>query len=326
MHNKMLLMLGLSLSVVAGLSSSGVVTFWSMLELNTMFFIGVLWSEKLESHNVSSMKYFLVQGLGSIFMLLGVFSGVSVLLIIGFPMKLGVFPFYFWSLDLVVSSSWLVFFLMMTVQKLLPVVFIGNIVGMGSMVYTLFLLGMVTSCLGSFYKSDLKSIMFYSSLFNLSLLLLLMSAPSLMFSCFLIYCLVLFPCWVELKHEGVSNIQQLKMSKGKSWMFMSLGGFPPSLGLIFKWLIFKNLFTLGFSVYILGSAILMSLFMFYLYINIILMMASNKLVSFWGFHSSAQSGGLYLQLGLVSVGATLMYSFTKSILKMGMGVNSKLFG
>nr|ADM67898.1 NADH dehydrogenase subunit 2 [Caligus clemensi] len=286
MHYSLMIQISLMLSVVGGLSSSSIYMYWCMLELNTLMFMAMLWLDKKTNSSLSMMKYFLIQSLGTVLMIWGLFMISDLSLMMSMLLKLGVFPFYMWGLDLVMNSSWMIFMYLMGVQKVLPLFFLTSLSGFNSIYILISIMGMVVSCLGSFYKSDLSSLMFYSSLFNMSILLLLVMKSNLVMIMFMMYLIVLIPCWLEFTSTYMINVNMISINPSILMVFLSMGGFPPSIGFFFKWLVFNNMLTMNYSLLICVLVMVMSLYMFYLYLVIIMsslmlgitkMMKSNKI-------------------------------------------------
>nr|CAG9585936.1 NADH dehydrogenase subunit 2 [Lepeophtheirus salmonis] len=309
MHNKLILSSGLGASVLIGLTSSSFFIFWSAVELNTILFIVMLWLEGEKGSELSGMKYFLIQGFSSLLMVWGVFYYMSFLMMVGGLLKLGVFPFHLWSLDLAVSSSWDCWLYLMSLQKVLPLHLVVNVSEGSSVLSGVTLLNLVVSCLGSLHKSMLKELLFYSSLFNMSLLLLLSSSHSILVFFFLIYSSLLIPCWGILKNSEVDYLQQVHLSSGGLLAFLSLSGFPPSLGFLYKYGLFSLLVSLNYGVLYCCSVMLLSLFMFYIYLSVFLQL---KLIGSRTFMPSMSGKGGYLlapQAFLMISGSLILYSF-----------------
>ena len=98
-----MLIFGLIGSLMWGVRSESLLRLWVSIELNFLLFLGVLVSLNLRAYLLSRMKYFLIQSLGSAFLLWGVFlidrlKGAvevgEIVCLLSLLWKLGAFPFH----------------------------------------------------------------------------------------------------------------------------------------------------------------------------------------------------------------------------------------
>nr|QTF76074.1 NADH dehydrogenase subunit 2 [Gynaikothrips uzeli] len=111
------------LGVCMGMNSNAWLMMWLSMEITLMFFLPLLMLNKSMSESFSCLKYFIFQCLGSIFFILGSFD-LFFFNTFGLILKLGVFPNHFWMLSVSKGLNWFNFFLFMSVQKILPLLFI----------------------------------------------------------------------------------------------------------------------------------------------------------------------------------------------------------
>lgn len=300
---------GLGARVLIGLTRSRFFIFWRAVELNTILFIVMLWLEGEKGSELRGIKYFLIQGFRSLLIVWGVFYYIRFLIIVGGLLKLGVFPFHLWSLDLAVRRRWDCWLYLMSLQKVLPLHLVVNVREGSRVLRSVTLLNLVVRCLGRLHKSILKELLFYSSLFNIRLLLLLRSSHSILVFFFLIYRRLLIPCWGILKNSEVDYLQQVHLRRGGLLAFLSLRGFPPSLGFLYKYGLFRLLVSLNYGVLYCCRVILLSLFIFYIYLRVFLQL---KLIGRRTFMPRMGRKGGYLlapQVLLMIRGRLILYSF-----------------
>nr|YP_009340679.1 NADH dehydrogenase subunit 2 [Laevipilina antarctica]APQ42968.1 NADH dehydrogenase subunit 2 [Laevipilina antarctica] len=239
--------------------SSHWVCVWLGLEINVIGFVPMMVYSGSFQEIESGMKYFLIQGLGSGIMLFGGLSlywsygGLevylssnyqSLLICISMLLKMGVAPFHFWLPGVVGGCNWVSCFLLLTWQKIAPLLFFGSYL---SFYFGYFGLVAVLSALfggiGGMNQSSLRGVLVYSSIVHMGWLILCCKCG--MFFVYLYYSMYVFSlCWVFLlvvfnMMKGVSDAYNFyEGSWGQQVMMMisllSLGGLPPFIGFFAK--------------------------------------------------------------------------------------------
>nr|QGW14897.1 NADH dehydrogenase subunit 2 [Cypraea tigris] len=280
---------------------------WAGLEINLIGFLPILVYQKSMSESESAVKYFVVQALGSSLLIFGslnlyslsftwemlspgdLWSSISMfVLIMGLFVKLGLFPFHFWLPSVMAGLPWLSCLLLATWQKLAPLCLIMSLFQF-EFSYTLLLIICMVSVgssliggIGGVNQTQVRALLAYSSIGHLGWIMFgLMHSEWVMKVYFVIYVFISFCLFMTLWYSDsgmMKNLNSLK-SPGLSQMsvmfiLLSLGGLPPLLGFISKWLVMvisisSHLWLFVFLL-ILGS--LMSLFyylglFFSLYLN-----------------------------------------------------------
>nr|WAO28622.1 NADH dehydrogenase subunit 2 [Goniodes dissimilis] len=164
----------LLISIWMVISSSSWLVYWVGMELSTLIFIPLLVSEWSSSGFVSSFKYFTIQSVGSSLFLFSVLlsevthlSTLTDSVMIGsMMMKLGLFPFIGWVFHVGETISWSKFFILSTVQEVIPLVTIFQLnskwVGFISL-YSLIILTVI-----QLQTLSVRTMVIISSLVNLS--------------------------------------------------------------------------------------------------------------------------------------------------------------
>nr|YP_010835052.1 NADH dehydrogenase subunit 2 [Euglandina singleyana]WFQ82727.1 NADH dehydrogenase subunit 2 [Euglandina singleyana] len=128
----MLLVTMISLAV----STSNWVLIWMLLEFSTFVFIMFLFSNTLVLVCESSIKYFIVQSIASMFMFISGFMLINVKLIslfwlllmcVTIMIKIGVFPFHFWVIPVVEKLSYINLLMLFGPMKVIPLFLLENL-------------------------------------------------------------------------------------------------------------------------------------------------------------------------------------------------------
>lgn len=220
----------------------------------------------------TSLKYFLVQSFGSILFLIGVFNlNFSVFSYIGLLLKAGVAPLHFWVLSVTKNMSWSILILLLTVQKL------GPLLGLALREFSRALVIILSALLGrfgGFIQSNLRLILSFSRIAHLSWLLINLNRIILFFSYYLIYSFISILLGISFNKAKIFRISQINFPQSllsklsMSMRLLSLGGLPPLLGFFIKWITIEINF-LPVSIYVvLVLSTCISLF-FYLKIVIV---------------------------------------------------------
>nr|AIA77347.1 NADH dehydrogenase subunit 2 [Argiope amoena] len=258
------------LSILMTVSCNDWFLIWVGLEINMMSFIALVYDRS--SFSVETcMKYFFIQSLGSGILMLMFYSEfywfdficLSVL-----SYKMGGGPFYFWFPAVCDSLSWGSCLLLMTVQKVLPLILISFLVSM--FLWLMIFSSLIMGALGSMNQKSVKRLMAYSSVHHIGWILV---GNFVMDNAWLIYLLMYSALitgiiWILMKDKILEVGMLQKMSLKWSFVLgmLSLGGMPPMLGFYLKWWLFFNLMDVDLSMIML--MILTSVMMFYVYFRV----------------------------------------------------------
>lgn len=236
------------------LSSPSFFIAWLALELNTLAFIPLLLQTKTSSGE-AALKYFLSQTLGSIvfvFSLIGLTihhqSLTSTLFTSALILKLGAAPLHAWLPAIVGTISWERLFLILTVQKLNPLLLLSHHF-YSSFCLTVGVVSLIIGSLIGLLQTQLRLILTYSSINQVGwMILALWSSWTLLFIYYFLYIVLLIPIVILAKQFNLNKLSQLissKFSLGAQTLFflnlLSLGGLPPFLGFLPKWLVLSQL-------------------------------------------------------------------------------------
>nr|QFG40075.1 NADH dehydrogenase subunit 2 [Munidopsis lauensis] len=279
-----LFFLTLTLGTSLALSSSSWFSAWAGLELNLLSFIPLLISSKSRYSSEAALKYFLIQALGSAFI---VFSSAlllfspnlfSISMTSALLLKLGATPFHFWFTQIMESLMWPQAIIMMTIQKMAPIFLLACLSATYSTMWLLLLssgFSALVSALGGMNQTSLRKIMAFSSINHLAWMLAasVVSEVALFlyfsFYCFISTSVALMFFFQQSFHFSHITNQATYFPTMKIFTFsalLSLGGLPPLIGFFPKWMMIQSL--LNMNLYLLLSVLLLSsLITLYFYIR-----------------------------------------------------------
>nr|ARH53909.1 NADH dehydrogenase subunit 2 [Limonius minutus] len=261
----MLFILTILLSTLISISSYSWLGMWLGLEINLLSIIPLMHSSSNILSTESSIKYFIVQAIASMIILLSIISMLmstnlttnmnyesmfmlsmnSALLT-----KMGMAPFHFWFPEVMEGLDWLNCLLILTWQKIAPMILL-----MYNMSFTMFtiiiiLISMIISGLLGINQISMRKILAYSSINHMGWMLsTMMIMETVWIYYFIIYTLVSINLVLILKTFKIFFLNQLYMSLNNNFMvkiffimnFLSLSGIPPFLGFLPKWLTIQAL-------------------------------------------------------------------------------------
>nr|BCD33837.1 NADH dehydrogenase subunit 2 [Geothelphusa kumejima]BCD33838.1 NADH dehydrogenase subunit 2 [Geothelphusa kumejima] len=284
------LILGIFLSI----SSPSWFGIWIGLELNMLSFIPLI-SIKMDSYfSESALKYFLIQALGSTLFILSTCMLLSMpqmsppLLLTSLLLKLGSAPFHFWFPQVMSGLIWPQAIILMTFQKIPPMILISYLSMNSSLIQIISLsaiLSAIIGALGGLNTTQLRKIMAFSSINHMSWMLISISISEMFWTLYFIFysiisssIMILFN---SLQTFTLSDLMKLNQTNSIHSLLipfnlLSLGGLPPLAGFIPKWLLIQLLINnkFFFSLIFLLSSALITLY-FYLRITIFFLMMNN---------------------------------------------------
>nr|QHR79572.1 NADH dehydrogenase subunit 2 [Brachionus rubens] len=234
------------------LSISSFYYYWSVMELMMLLFMGLSYTLFVSSYS-QLMIYFLIQALSSFLILVFYIYDYSSLLTVSFLMKLSMFPFFMWYINLIYRFPNFMFWLASTLHKV-PAMLMINIFSLHLDMSSLWLsIALTTFISGLMMLSvlDFRMVLVLSSIGNNSWFLLSQMTNMFTFWLFIsIYSLSLFFILSEFKglSKPLTSISFQSSSYSLSFWVLSLSGMPPFPLFYGKMLIILSLIsTLGFN-------------------------------------------------------------------------------
>nr|ADE18365.1 NADH dehydrogenase subunit 2 [Bombyx mori]ADE18534.1 NADH dehydrogenase subunit 2 [Bombyx mori]ADE18651.1 NADH dehydrogenase subunit 2 [Bombyx mori]UUB72555.1 NADH dehydrogenase subunit 2 [Bombyx mori] len=285
--NKMFFLFILFFSTLISISSNSWFGCWIGLEINLLSFIPLISNSKNLLSVETSLKYFLTQSLASInflFMILIKFSLlknfnmnniISIMMNSSLLMKMGSAPFHFWFPNIVEGLSWMNNFMLMTWQKISPMILLSYYFNKNFLIFMI-IMNLIIGSLGGLNQTSLRKLLAFSSINNLGWMIFsIMISENLWLFYFLIYSMMIFMMISLFFLMNMYFMNQLFINNMNFFIklnllinFLSLGGLPPFMGFMPKWIIINFLLINKF--YFLTFIFMMtSLIIIYYYIRII---------------------------------------------------------
>nr|YP_010956301.1 NADH dehydrogenase subunit 2 [Troglocarcinus corallicola]WMY25265.1 NADH dehydrogenase subunit 2 [Troglocarcinus corallicola] len=291
----LLLLLGSIISI----SSSSWFAAWIGLELNLMCFIPLITTKMNPYLSEAAVKYFLIQAMGSALLISSSlfyipFSFIShTLILMSLLLKLAAAPFHFWFPQIVEGLTWPQVFLLSTLQKLAPMILISYLQltpFMMNMIIFSAMLSAILGAIGGLNVMYLRKIIAFSSINHLSWLLIAMLTSEVFWLLyFIIYSVMLstiimmffklnvfmFSSLIQFYHNNSYHFILIIMN------LLSLGGLPPLVGFVPKWLLIQLMMNYYLIIPML-MLLFSSLITLYFYLRIInpMLLLMNPIISF----------------------------------------------
>nr|WCB98489.1 NADH dehydrogenase subunit 2 [Bactrocera minax] len=263
---KMMFFFILMAGTMITVSSNSWLGAWMGLEINLLSFIPLMNDNNLMSTE-ASLKYFLTQAMASAVLLFAIMlsylnnwsatqdSPVYSNLIItsALLLKSGAAPFHFWFPNVMEGLSWMTALTLMTWQKIAPLMLISYTMQNNFMVLII-VSSTIIGSLGGLNQTSLRKLMAFSSINHLGWMLAAMrAAESMWLLYFSFYTFLSFSLTFMFDSFKMYHINQLfnTFFNSKSLKFMlflnllSLGGLPPFIGFLPKWLVIQLLVSKG---------------------------------------------------------------------------------
>nr|YP_006883031.1 NADH dehydrogenase subunit 2 [Acleris fimbriana]ADU58114.1 NADH dehydrogenase subunit 2 [Acleris fimbriana] len=284
--NKMFFMFILFFSTLISISSNSWFGCWMGLEINLLSFIPLISNSKNLFSSEASLKYFLIQSIASINFLFIILlkmmffnfemnNTISIMMNSTLLMKMGSAPFHFWFPNVMEGLSWINCFLLMTWQKISPMILISYYF-MDKFLIFILIFNVMIGAIGGLNQTSLRKMLAFSSINNLGWMLAsIMISENLWMFYFMFYTFLSSIMCFMFYFLNVYFINQLFMINLKMMIklsllinFLSLGGLPPFIGFFPKWMVINYLLSNKFYV-LTFIFVMMSLIMLLYYIRII---------------------------------------------------------
>nr|AXF46301.1 NADH dehydrogenase subunit 2 [Penion chathamensis] len=321
----------MGIGTLLSVSSIHWLSIWAGLEINLIGFLPMLVYQKSVSESQSAVKYFIIQALGSSFLIFGslmVFnmsftwdmstkmSNPSVLgfmmLVGGLCAKLGLFPFHYWLPGVMAGLPWVSCLLLATWQKFAPLFLITCLLELNQSYMMAFIFCIISAGsalmggLGGMNQTQVRALLAYSSIGHLGWMTFAILHSEWTMKMYLgIYVLISISLFMSLWYSDSGSMKNINNLKGSGsvqltimLLLLSLGGLPPLLGFISKWLVIvagsSGPWTPVVFLLILGS--LMSLF-YYLSLFFSVFLSSLKK---YGLSSSGTDNSIVVTINTLN--------------------------
>nr|YP_010576267.1 NADH dehydrogenase subunit 2 [Stilicoderus aquilinus]UZN43804.1 NADH dehydrogenase subunit 2 [Stilicoderus aquilinus] len=234
---------------------------WMGLEINLLSIIPLMNNKKNVYASEASMKYFITQALASTILLISIILMSKIYslmwlnnyLMISFNTalltKMGTAPFHFWFPEVMEGLSWMNCFILLTWQKIAPMILLMYNLSQPILFSFVIIMSMLISGVMGLNQISLRKIMAYSSINHIGWMISsMMFMNSIWMYYFLIYSIISMNLIVMFKMFNIFFIKQLialNFNFINKFLFIfnliSLGGLPPFLGFMPKWLTIQTL-------------------------------------------------------------------------------------
>nr|QXG19399.1 NADH dehydrogenase subunit 2 [Drosophila nasuta] len=323
--SKILFLMMMILGTLITVTSNSWLGAWMGLEINLLSFIPLMSDTNNLKSTEASLKYFLTQALASTILLFAVIllmlnnnlsseitnSFISMIILSTLLMKSGAAPFHFWFPNLMDGLNWLNALLLMTWQKIAPLMLISYLDVKNLLIISI-IFSVAVGALGGLNQTSLRKLMAFSSINHLGWMF---SAIMVNETSWLIY--FLFYSFLSVTLSFMFHIFNLfHLNQLFSWFFnskilkftlfmnfLSLGGLPPFIGFLPKWIVIQQLTFSNqyFLLVILMMSTLITLF-FYLRICYSAFMLNYYEINWMtNFQYNKLNMNLYLVLSFISI-------------------------
>nr|QNJ59966.1 NADH dehydrogenase subunit 2 [Chortophaga viridifasciata] len=286
---KLLFLSSLMMGTILSISSNSWLGIWMGLEINLLSIIPMLTNNKNMMMNESAIKYFIIQAMASTMLLISILminlkytmwwekeNIPSMMITSSMFLKIGAAPFHFWLPEVMSTSSWVNCLILMTWQKIAPMMALSYCIKMSIFTFSVIMTSIIIGALGGLNQTSLRQIMAYSSISHLGWMIgsMIISENAWEFY-FMIYTTLNTMLVLLFKKMNLFFINQIYMmgnmkTEIKFMMLMSLlslGGLPPMLGFLPKWIVIQSLIDNNMTI-LMTMMVMLTMITLYYYMRI----------------------------------------------------------
>nr|AVN67530.1 NADH dehydrogenase subunit 2 [Pycnoscelus nigra] len=263
---------------------------WMGLEINLLSFIPLMSNNDNMFTTEASLKYFLIQALASATLLFIIISKslietmfsitsiylTNIMVLTPLLLKSGAAPLHWWFPSVMEGLSWNNCFILMTIQKIAPLMLISYMISLNWFLTVIILTSVTIGAIGGYNQMSIRKILTYSSINHMGWMLTAMLMGEAMWMLyFLIYSILTLTVISIIIPSQISFVNQTFLMNNESKIMkfllftslLSLGGLPPFLGFLPKWVIIQFM-VLNWSFMIISIMVILSLITLYYYLRI----------------------------------------------------------
>nr|YP_009266363.1 NADH dehydrogenase subunit 2 [Hygrobia hermanni]ANJ70485.1 NADH dehydrogenase subunit 2 [Hygrobia hermanni] len=328
------LMLGTMISI----SSSSWMGTWMGLEINLLSFIPLISMKNNPLSSESSIKYFLVQALASSIFLFSILISMmfnyfmnDMIFINNFLimlmnstllLKMGAAPFHFWFPEIIEGLSWMNSMMLMTWQKIAPMVLLSYSMKSINMIIFIIIMSTMIGSIGGLNQINLQKILTYSSINHIGWMISSFLYNEMIWMIyFVMYSIVLIPLILMFNNLNIFYLKQMFLiMKNKIiikflilFNILSLGGLPPFTGFFPKWIIIQFLSNNFMPILLFMIFMTLITLFFYLRISYSSMILSHNEMNFNIMINKIDTNNSEMMMSFISINGlilcTLIFSF-----------------
>nr|QWZ46375.1 NADH dehydrogenase subunit 2 [Pelecyphorus foveolatus] len=289
---KMIFFNTMIMGTMIAISSYSWMSMWMGLEINLLSIIPLFSNKENVFSTESSLKYFITQAIASAVLLMSIILMLStnefiaptmnfyLMMVLNSALltKLGAAPFHYWFPEVMEGLNWMNCLILLTWQKIAPMMLIMNNQMNTKFTMMIILTCMIVSTVMAFNQISLRKILTFSSINHIGWML---STTFISFPSWIIYfsvysilninIIAMFHMTKSFYLNQINNIMnKMKMLKFSLLInFLSLGGLPPFIGFLPKWMVI-NWLVINKMPFIALMMTLLTLVMLYIYTRITL--------------------------------------------------------
>nr|URX52650.1 NADH dehydrogenase subunit 2 [Kalotermes hilli] len=285
--NKILLSMMLISGILVSISSNSWLGAWMGLEINLLSFIPLMSMQGNIYTTEATLKYFIIQALASsVLLFLVVMESLNnqsapfddniytYMIMTPLLLKTGAAPLHWWFPSVMEGLSWMNCLIMMTIQKIAPMMLISYLMSVKPFPLMAILMSVGVGAAGGMNQTSLRKILTYSSINHTGWMLAAMiGGDNLWLVYFTVYSMLTSAVTLITKEYNISFINQVmninKKSTIKIMLFttlLSLGGLPPFVGFLPKWIVIQMLVMNNLK-FVMAVMVTMSLITLYYYLR-----------------------------------------------------------
>nr|YP_010936428.1 NADH dehydrogenase subunit 2 [Agetocera filicornis]WKW54881.1 NADH dehydrogenase subunit 2 [Agetocera filicornis] len=237
---------------------------WIGLEINLLSIIPLMKAHNNVYPAEAAIKYFITQSLASTLILFAILMSLNFsefitnelnywfMLIMASALltKLGAAPFHAWFPEVMEGLNWMNSLILLTWQKLAPMILVMYNLEMKNFFTIVIIISSIIGGILGFNQISLRKLMAYSSITHISWMLAsMLSMKMIWLNYFIIYSIISLNIILIFHFFKIFYLNQLLsiMNTDKliklffTMNFLSLGGLPPFMGFMPKWLVINGL-------------------------------------------------------------------------------------
>nr|UYA96506.1 NADH dehydrogenase subunit 2 [Janus sp. 1 GYN-2022d] len=284
----------LIMGTMISISSNSWFGAWMGLEINLLSFIPMIMNSKNLLSNEASLKYFITQTIASSMLMFtailmslsnefislpSIFNNyINLMMMSTLLLKSGTAPFHFWFPGVMEGLNWNNCLILMTWQKIAPLMLLSYCMNDFNMKFTIIIamISTIIGAIGGLNQTSMRKLMAYSSINHLGWMIASMLISETLWNFYLLmYCLLSTSIIFLLNMNNIIHINQsfsfnnnnniIKFSMYST--LLSLGGLPPFIGFLPKWITIEMLIKNNF-LFLTFIMIIMALITLFYYLRI----------------------------------------------------------
>nr|ANJ70420.1 NADH dehydrogenase subunit 2 [Haliplus lineatocollis] len=330
---KILFTITLIMGTLISISSYTWMGTWMGLEINLLSFIPMMMKKNNSFSSESSIKYFLIQAMASsIFMFMIILIMINnnminnwmyinqfMMMLVNstLMLKMGAAPFHFWFPEIIEGMSWMNSLMLMTWQKIAPMMLLSYTLKYTNYIIMIILISTLIGSIIGLNQTSLRKLLTYSSINHIGWMLSSFLINDMMWILyFSIYSFISITIIYILNKMNLFYMKQIYMMLNYNiiikFMIMlnllSLGGLPPFLGFLPKWIIIQYM-SMNY-IYLILFMIMMTLItlFFYLQISYSSLMIMHNNINFNLINKNYKISMNMMILSFISICSLMMFT------------------